>query len=264
MTTPNDTTAPGGKSDKARYTSLVKRAVSFCKQGRYDDAIATLNEAIAISPREPKCRRLLADVYRAQNRMGLAIDALVAATQLAPYDTGLQEHLLRVLLEMQRYDQAIAVGRRLLELSPRSLFARDILGIAYLQQGKLDNALSIAEELIRLDPTDSTHYFKKAVLLQQKGEIADAMIAFTRSLDMDPEGEMADDARDAIAALDSYQLRQVLTLVVGDTVFRAKLTLDPEAALIERGFRLSSIGVATLKQLNLEDLPHDDTSRYYH
>ena len=47
-------------------------------------------------------------------------------------------------------------------------------------------------------------------------------------------------------------------------MFRAKLTLDPEAALIERGFRLSSTGVATLKQLNLEDLPQDDMSRYYH
>jgi len=264
MTTPNDKTTPARRNDKARYANLLKRTASLCKRGQYDDAIAVLNNAIAMSPREPKCRRLLSDVYRAQNRMGLAIDALVAATEVAPYDTGLQEHLLRVLLEMQRYDQAIAVSRRLLELSPTSLFARDILGIAYLQQGKLDNALHVAEELIRLDPTDSTHHFKKAVLLQQKGEIADAMCAFTRTLEMDPEGEMADDARDAIAALDSYQLRQVLTLVVGDTVFRAKLTLDAEAALIERGFRLSSTGVATLKQLNLEDLPQDGTSRYYH
>jgi len=144
------------------------------------------------------------------------------------------------------------------------VFARDILGIAYLQQGRLDKALKVTDEQIRIDPTDACHFFKKAVLLQQKGQIAAAMLGFTRVVDMDPEGEMADDAREAIAALDSYQLRQILTIAVEDAVFRTKIALDPEPALTAKGFKLSTAGLMALRQIELDELSSQPQSRHYH
>jgi tetratricopeptide (TPR) repeat protein len=242
----------------------MKRATTLVEQGMYDEAITNIKEAIALCPGDARFNVQLANIYRAQNRMGPAIEAMQAAIELDPKDGDVQQQLLRTLLEMGRYDEAITTSNRLLKMHPRNLLARDILGIAYLQQGRLDSALKVTNELIHLAPTDAAHHFKKAVLLQQKGEIAQAMTAFLLALEMEPEGELADDAREAIAALDSFQLRQVLTLAVEDAVFKAKLLLNPEAGLAERGFRLSGSGISTLRQLDLGNLPGDPQSRYYH
>ncbi|MCE5324759.1 tetratricopeptide repeat protein [bacterium] len=252
------------KTGTTRLSSLVKRASSLAEQGMYDEAIANIKEAIALCPGDPKFSIQLANIYRAQNRIGPAIEAMRAAIELNPKDGDLQQQLLRTLLEMGRYDEAIAISNRLLESHPRNLIARDILGIAYLQQGRLDSALKVTDELIHLAPTDAAHHFKKAVLLQQKGEIARAMSSFLLALEMEPDGGLADDAREAIAALDSYQLKQILTLAVEDAIFRTKLALDPESALVQRGFRLSAAGISTLRQLDIGNLPGDPQGRYYH
>lgn len=252
------------RSSSARLTNLMKRATSLAENGRYDEAIANLREAMTICPHDPRCSVQLANIYRAQNRIGLAVEAMHRAVELDPANSTVHEQLLQTLIELGRYDEAIEISRSLLRQFPKNLYARDVLGIAYLQQGKIDKALAVTDELIRLAPSDAAHHFKKAVLLQQKGEISQSMAAFTRALDMDPNGEMADDAREAIAALDSYQLRQILTIAVEDAVFRAKLMLDAESAALEKGFLLSSSGVAALRQLNLESLPGDTQNRYYH
>lgn len=242
----------------------MKRANLLAERGQFDEAIAQVKEAIAIFPRDPKCSLQLASLYRAQNKIGPAIEAMKNVVALDPRDSHTHEQLLQALIELGRYDEAIGLSRKLLETFPKNLFARDVLGIAYLQQGKIDESLRVTNELIRLAPVDPAHHFKKAVLLQQKGEIAQAMSAFTRSLEMDPGGDMADDAREAIAALDSYQLRQILTIAVEDVVFRTKIMLDPESASMERGFLLSNSGITTLRQIDIETLPGDAQSRYYH
>jgi tetratricopeptide (TPR) repeat protein len=261
---PRDVEPGRGKGNGPRLSTLMRRASTLASRGKYDEAIASIMEAMSISPQDPRCSVQLADIYRAQRRMEPAIEAMQRAVELDPRNSSLQEQLLRTLLELNRFDEVISLSHRLLKASPRNIFARDVLGIAYLQQGMLDKALRVTDELIRIDPTDSCHYFKKAVLLQQKGQIACAMDAFTRSLEMDPEGDIADDAREAIAALDSYQLRQVLTLAVDDAVFRAKLLLDADSALTERGFRLSQAGLAMLRQIDFDELPHDSQSPHYH
>jgi tetratricopeptide (TPR) repeat protein len=262
--TDNSTIQGRTRGTAARLTNLMKRADSLAELGRYDEAIASVEEALAISPSNPRFNMRLAMFYRAQNRVGLAIDAMQRVVERDPGNAGVQQILLRTLIETGRYDEAIDTSHRLLKQSPRSILARDVLGIVYLHQGRLDQALKVTDELIQLAPTDSTNHFKKAVLLQQKGEIAAAMNEFLRSLDLDPYGEMSDDAWEAIAALDSYQLRQLLTVAVEDAVFRAKLAIDAESALTERGYRLSPSGIATLRQINLNDLPGDTLSRYYH
>jgi tetratricopeptide (TPR) repeat protein len=252
------------KSNSARLSSIMKHADSLAELGQYDEAIEHMKEAMALCPKDPNCSIRLASFYQAQNQMGLAIEAMHRVIELDPRNSGIQQILLRTLIEMGRYEEAVDTSNRLLKRSPKNILARDILGIVYLQQGRLDKALKVTEELIHIAPTDSAHHFKKAVLLQQKGEIAAAMTAFLRALEMDPDGEMADDTMDAIAALDGYQLRQILTVAVEDAVFKAKLALDPETALRERGFKLSPSGISTLMQINLSDIPGDLKSRYYH
>ena len=80
---------------------------------------------------------------------------------------------------------------------------------------------------------------------------------------MEPDSDIAFEARDAIEALDNYQLKQILTIAIEDTVFRLKLMLDPVGASMERGFLLSGKGLMTLRQVDLESMPKDSKPNYY-
>lgn len=262
--TNNTTEAARSRASAARVSDLMRRASSLAERGMYEEAIAHVEKAIAICPHEPRCSLELANLYRAQNRFVQAIEAIRRAVELDPLNTSAQEQLMQILVDLGRYDEAIAAGRRLLGQFPKNLYARDVLGIAYVQQGRLDKALEVTNELIRLAPSDPAHHFKKAVLMQQKGEVAHAMAEFLRVVELDPDGDMAEDAREAIGALDGYQLRQVLTIAIEDLVFRTKLTLDPESASRERGFLLSSAGIAALRQIDIDELPGEARNRFYH
>ncbi len=265
MSGPGNISEPGRtKSETSKASGLMRRANSYVERGMYEEAIASIKEAMAICPHEVRFSLELASIYRAQNRMGAAVEAMQQAIDLDPLNSNVQEQLLQTLIEMGRLDEAIATSNKLLEYYPRNVFARDVLGMAYVQQGEIDKALQVTNELIRLVPGDPAHHFKKAVLLQQKGQIAQSMSSFIRALELDPEGELADEAREAIAALDSYQLRQVLTIALEDVVFRTKLMLDPEQASRERGFLLSHSGIAALRQIEVDTLPAEADNRYYH
>ena len=134
-------------------------------------------------------------------------------------------------------------------------FARDILAASYLQRGMLDQALRVTDEMICLDPADSSHYFKRAILLQQKGIIGGAVAAFSRVLCMNPDPEVAEESRAALEMLDSHQIRQILTIAVEDVPFRFRLLQNPESAVSGKGFLLSSAGMAALEQVRFDDLP---------
>ncbi|MFQ3548778.1 MAG: tetratricopeptide repeat protein [Armatimonadota bacterium] len=250
-------------NNQKKIASLIRKSNSLVRKGRFEEAINAVNEAISLDPNCPKSHIQLANIYKNNNEIALAVECMQKALEIEPENTSLQEELFSVLLELGRYDETLKISKRCLDVSPRNLMALDAMAVAYLQKGLLDKALKIINRMIALCPMDPINFYKKATLLQQKGEITKAMAAFLQALEMDPTGELANEARDAITSLDSYQLKQVLTIALEDSVFRAKLILDMENALIERGFLLSPGGIAILKQIDMQTLPIDSEHKYY-
>ena len=80
----NTNEQPRIRGNAARLTSLMKRADNLAEQGMYDEAIENIKEAMAICPLEPRCSVQLANIYRAQNRIGPAIEAMHRAVELDP------------------------------------------------------------------------------------------------------------------------------------------------------------------------------------
>ncbi|NLN78284.1 MAG: tetratricopeptide repeat protein [Armatimonadetes bacterium] len=259
------TSRPSNKNrGDEKLSSLMKQAECLADKGKYEEAIAQIKKAIAIFPNEPKCSIRLAEFYHAQKKIGPAVEAMKTAVGLDPYDCLSQERLLRALIELDRYDEAIKLAHKMLVTFPNNLYARDVLGIAYLQKGLLDNSLQAINQLIALAPSEAGYYFKRAIILQQKGLTRQAMMGFIQALEMDPSGDLAPNARQAIASLDSYQLKRVLTIAVDDMVFRVKLARDPASAVEERGFTLSHDGIAALRQIDFEAMPVDTRKETYH
>jgi tetratricopeptide (TPR) repeat protein len=244
---------------------------SNTKSGGLDDKlqddIGRLQQSLRTSRNKADVYRELAHLHYSRRQMDDAINSARKSIRLKRDDVQTRELLLEMLIEINRFDDAIHEAKELLRLSPHSLCARDVLGIAYLQKGMLEKALQIANELIVLDPTSPTNHFKKAVLYQQKGDVGNAIHEFSRVLEMQPDGEMASQAQQAIDMLDSYQLRHIVMLAVEDYIFRTKLIHDPEAAALERGYYLSLSGMSALKQIQFDELPEvyaEWKQRYYH
>ncbi|MEN6519971.1 MAG: tetratricopeptide repeat protein [Armatimonadota bacterium] len=254
------------RGNSARAAAYLRRVTTLARQGNYDEAIQAMEKAIALAPDKPGHCVRLAGLYRAQRKMDKAIQAIERAIELDPYNPSPQEALLQIYVEAGKYDEAISGSKGLLKRYPRNTFALDVLGLSYLQKGMLDEALQVTSRLVRLAPLDSANHYKKAVLFQQKGDCARAIEEFSRVIEMDPDGDLSTDAREAIASLDEYQLRQIATLATEDRLFMMKLLRNPDGAARERGFVLSVAGIMALKQMDFTSLSShgSEQQKYYH
>jgi tetratricopeptide (TPR) repeat protein len=241
---------------RPRYTTAerISRAHSLRDEGLFDAAIEELRKALRGSAGKSRIYREIAGLFRSRHQIDEAVRACRRAIKEAPDDIESREMLISMLLELHKCDEAIDESRELLGISPRSLSARDALSTAYLQKGMLSKAISITNELISLDPSSPENHFRKAILYHQKGDVSSAVQEFCRVLEMEPGGQMESDAEQAVHALDTYQLRSIITLAVEDYVFRTKLIRDPASAALERGFYLSYTGLAALNHIRFEDL----------
>lgn len=249
--TQRNTTGPTPLAKK-RLAESVRKAEDLARKGRVDEAARRLEEAVTAEPRNSRYLLQLAGLRRGQGRLDDAIDLAARASTLSGRNEGAHELLLQLYLETGQYQEVINRGKVVVKSSPRNLYARDLMGVAYLQLGLLDKALQVTNELVHLEPMDASNHFKRAVLFQQKGDLAKAIREFGRVVELDPEGEMGEEARDAISWLDSFTIRQIVALAMEDIIFRAKLMRDVEAAAIEKGFFLSSVGLLTLRQIDFD------------
>ena len=139
--------------------SLIVKAEALTELGDYEQAYITAKKAASRKITRTDLLKRLAEVYRIQRKQRPAITILQKAIKLDPGDFTIHEDLLRILLDSNRFDEAIDVCKQLMTIFPKHVIARDVLGIAYMQLGMIDEALRVTEDLIRLDPSSGHHHF---------------------------------------------------------------------------------------------------------
>jgi tetratricopeptide (TPR) repeat protein len=256
---------PAGERQKA--IREIRRAERFAQKGQVTEAIASLEQAIRFGADRYTCYLRLARLHQARRQLSEALSAAHKAIAENPRKLSAREAVIALYLESKDYAGAVAASKDLLKLSPRHVPARDALGAAYIGLGDVEAAMRVANDLIRLDPASPSHRFTKAHLCQHKGEIRMAIQEFERVVEMAPESDLAETAREHIEALDTFQLNQILTLVMEDAVFRARVLRDADQAITDRGYYLSQLGRETLTELaeqGLADLDAPCRPTLYH
>lgn len=238
---------------QARARRLAKRAEILANAGRVDEAIVCQSELVGLRPDDAVAALRLGLLYREARRIDAALLEFRRASHLSPHLCDPREALIETLLDAEMFEETIREGRALLRLAPRNLFARDVLSIAYLQMGMIDKALHMVTEMVRFDPMNPGNHFKRALLLQQQGNVSDAMTEYMRTRDLsDPECELYSDALTALDAMDEYQLHTIMLLACEDLHFNHQLRTDPTTATRQRGFILSSDGLVRAQSFALE------------
>jgi len=143
--------------------------------GRTEEALAALNQSLALAPRNAQALALKGFVLAQQNQPRAALAAFdsALATDSALGNAWLGRGLLRIRLgdtPAGRNDLLIAAA-----LEPQRAELRSYLGKAYTAAGDITHATKELALAKKLDPNDPTAWLYSALLNQQDNQINDAI-----------------------------------------------------------------------------------------
>jgi Tfp pilus assembly protein PilF len=186
-----------------------------------------IRKALNLLPHDARYYELLALIYQAQGRLGPADEAYRMALQQDDVSPSVQVNYSTLLLQRERYDEAIALAqqalrhqtygkpalahtniglaylkkgtllpaeehlRTALEYEPTLPEAHHNLGLVYAHEGKRAQAILSFREAIRARPSYAEAYASLGQLLLEEGRDDEARDAFARVIDLAPDSAMA-------------------------------------------------------------------------
>ncbi|MDQ2820043.1 MAG: tetratricopeptide repeat protein [Pseudomonadota bacterium] len=215
----------------------VWKALSVAQQIQGKDAIAALQKAIGLLPRDAELPSNLGALLSDAGRLEEAIDSYRRALAIQPDFADAHGNLGVALMRLKRYDEAIASLQRSLQLKPGFAEAHNNLADALMARARADDALLHYERALALRPSFVQAQRGRGNALREMGRNLDAAEAYRLALALTPDaadlhfmrGNMLADAGqfdDAVAA------------------FRQAVALQPDylAALANLGVALLRVG----------------------
>jgi len=116
-----------------------------------------------------------------------AIEALRTAVSVSPENQALVQQLIKLLVDLLRYEEAEQVNREALQRHPGSIALQLSLADVYFRQGKDSHALAIVETLALGKDADPRAMVMHARLLQRTGDIRAAVSTYREAVERDEE-----------------------------------------------------------------------------
>jgi len=234
------------KTTNSNWLRFIKRAEEQVAEGCLTDAIGSYEKAQIRGADPYKCLLEIAKLYEMLGFSKVAVSYCRTAMAVVPQQ--LTAYLLMMEIAESSGDRqgAIEASTTLIKMMPTYVPAYNILGTTLLQVGDVRGAIRTAKSLVQIEPTVPAHRLKLGALYQHEGEISAAVEEFVEVIRLDSDPTVSEAACDALAALDIFQINQILTLAVEDRVFRTKLSRLPARAVRERGYCLSDAGIDLL------------------
>ena len=152
--------------------------------GRIEEAVGEYREVVDLDPDNWQHRNLLGLALRQQGDHAQALEIFRKARELAPDASNLLFNLGWQLNHADLYDEAAEVFRHLLELTPQDGEAWLELAIALQGKGDIQEALGAYTKAIALRP-DTTAYYNYGTLLFQQGLFDESITAFEQAIQRD-------------------------------------------------------------------------------
>jgi len=185
----------------------IRLARSQQDAGKGDDAIKTLQAAVAKFPKEPAVKLSLASTLERERKFG---DAEAIFRQMLaddPKNSDALNSLAYMLADRgQKLDEAVSLVQRALAIEPENGAYLDTLGWAYYKQNRLDQAEGPMKEAAEKLPTVSVIQDHLGDVLAKRGAFEEAITAWQKALDGDGDSisrsELEDKIRSARQRLD--------------------------------------------------------------
>lgn len=115
--------------------------------GRYEESLRLYRRMVADDPTDERARGLLANIYLRMNRVD---EALAELAELRHYSSDVDSvdlTIARILVDEERFAEAVALLHTLLADEPRLDAVRSLLVLAYYRMGHLGRSRALLEEI---------------------------------------------------------------------------------------------------------------------
>lgn len=170
-----------GVHASARDPELLKVAAAM-NAGRLDDAAAMARARRHRIPEDPVAVRLAGEIAWRQGDLSAALDTVETALAMAPGFDLARDFMVRLLLQMNRLEEAMA-HVEVLARSPVAHPGHDLLRASVLVRlGDHGEAKAIYERLLELKPDHPQVWQNLGHVLKTMGQQDDAIAAYRRSV----------------------------------------------------------------------------------
>jgi tetratricopeptide (TPR) repeat protein len=195
--------------------ALLAQATAQKKDGKYDDAVATMEQAVAQDQTHDVVYFSLGDAYLLDKKYPEAETALNKAIELAPAASksigSYHNSLAQALVKQGKTEPAMAEYDKAAQLDPANggmYFYNE--GAVLTNMGKVDEANQAFDKSIAADPTRADAYYQKGLNLLGKATLGKdgKMVpapgtaeALNKYLELSPDGKYAQPAKDLLASI---------------------------------------------------------------
>ena len=164
----NSTKIKGDQTDK----EILKKAVDFRENGKYDEAIELLKSEAHKYPDDPNIPALLSHCYILNDNLEQTKVYLDAAKNINPNIASIGWNETRLLLKQKKLDEALVVAQRTNKLFPDDVEGMGVFGSCLRANGKIFESLDILNKAIELKPNYAEALVNRGLLsLAQKDKV---------------------------------------------------------------------------------------------
>jgi tetratricopeptide (TPR) repeat protein len=172
--------------DYIRWREHIHEGRRWSTLGREDRALAEVNAAVALRPRDPESYAQRAVVYANAGESTNAIDDYRRALAIAPALPRAHYDLAQELRKERAYPAAVEEYLKAIERDSLMVEAYNNLGITYQLMKDYEGALRGFRKAIRLDPGYVRAYNNLGAALAESGDLAGAISSFSEAIRRDP------------------------------------------------------------------------------
>ncbi|MGH9482856.1 MAG: tetratricopeptide repeat protein [Terriglobales bacterium] len=199
-----------------QLNTLLQQNKQLTDAKQYDQAIAVMEQAVALDQTHDVLYANLADDYTDAKQYDKAADAYQKAIALKPANAGYLINLGTVLSKEGKVDEANAEFAKAAAMDPtQAKMAMYNSGVVLLNQGNMDGAAAAFDKLLAIDPTNADAWYYKGICLlgnaqtdAKTGKLIappGAEDALKKSIQLAPTGPNAVNAKAALQTIGGGQ-----------------------------------------------------------
>lgn len=162
-------------------------ATLFEAQGKYDDAVASYRQVVAINAQRLDAHEKAAQLLQKRGNIPEAIGHYRKVVEFNPHAIDAREKLADGLVNQGEIGEAVQHFRKVLESAPERNEARAKLGTILAVAGRLDEAAEILTAAVKADPNDGTAMMRLGQVLAAQGKLGEAVQYFREATRLRPQ-----------------------------------------------------------------------------
>ena len=169
------------------YESHFILADKLKEQGRIDEAIWHLSEAVKIAPKDVQAYVNYGLALSAKGRLADAASVYKKGLQIAGDNMELHNNLGNVLIRTGKSEDAVKEFEKILKIEPGNIVARINLGIALSESGRRDDAVKEYEKVMNIQPQNSVALDNLCTIFLAQGKADEAVREYRKYLQIKPD-----------------------------------------------------------------------------